>query len=33
MEYVFQLLVILGASFLGEVLHALLPLPVPASVF
>ena len=33
MEYVFQLVIILGASFLGEALHALLPLPVPASVY
>lgn len=33
MEYLFQLLIILGASFLGEVLNTLLPLPVPASVY
>ena len=33
MQYVFQLLVILGASFLGEVLNLLLPLPIPASVY
>lgn len=33
MQYVYQLLVILGASFLGEVLNLLLPLPIPASVY
>lgn len=33
MQYVYQLLVILGASFGGEVLNGLLPLPVPASVY
>lgn len=33
MQYVFQLLVILGASFLGEILNMLLPLPIPASVY
>lgn len=33
MKYINQLLIILGISFVGEVLHALLPLPVPASVY
>ncbi len=33
MNYVFQFLRILGFCFLGEVLHALLPLPVPASIY
>lgn len=33
MKYVRQLCLILGFSFLGEALHALLPLPVPAPVY
>ncbi len=33
MKYVWQLIIILGASVLGEVLNALLPLPVPASIY
>ncbi|WP_295748440.1 CidA/LrgA family protein [uncultured Oscillibacter sp.] len=33
MKFVFQFLRILGFCFLGEVLHALLPLPVPASIY
>ncbi len=33
MQYIFQWLVILGASFAGEVLNGLLPLPIPASVY
>lgn len=33
MQYIYQLLVILGASFLGEVVAELLPFPVPASVY
>lgn len=33
MKYLFQLLTILIFSFLGEVLKALLPFPVPASVY
>ena len=33
MQYIYQLMVILGASFAGEVLNGLLPLPVPASVY
>ena len=33
MKYMFQLSIIFGISFVGEVLNALLPLPVPASVY
>lgn len=33
MKYLLQLLIILSVSFAGEVLDALLPLPVPASVY
>lgn len=33
MKYMFQIAIIFGVSFLGEVLHAWLPFPVPASVY
>ena len=33
MRYIRQFLIILVVSFLGEVLYALLPLPVPASIY
>lgn len=33
MSYVFQLAIIFGVSFAGELLNAILPLPVPASVY
>lgn len=33
MKYIYQLLVILGVSFAGEVLSFLLPFPIPASVY
>ena len=33
MNYIFQLAIILGVSFAGELLNTLLPLPVPASVY
>lgn len=33
MNYIFQLAIIFGISFLGELLNALVPLPVPASVY
>lgn len=33
MKYLFQMLWILLFSFLGEVLHALLPVPIPASIY
>lgn len=33
MKYVKQFSIILVISFIGEILHALLPLPIPASVY
>lgn len=33
MKYIKQLSIILLISFVGEVLHSLLPLPVPASIY
>ena len=33
MKYVFQLMLILTISLAGELLYALLPLPVPASIY
>jgi holin-like protein len=33
MKYIKQFAIILLVSFLGEVLHALLPLPIPASIY
>ena len=33
MNYMFQLAIIFGVSFAGELLNMLLPLPVPASVY
>ena len=33
MEYVFQFGVILLVTFVGEILHALIPLPVPAGIY
>lgn len=33
MKYLFQMLWILGFSFLGEALHILLPFPIPASIY
>ena len=33
MKYLHQILLILLFSFLGEVLHALLPWPIPASIY
>jgi len=33
MKYIFQFLRILAFCFLGEVLHGLLPLPIPASIY
>lgn len=33
MKYIFQFLRILAFCFLGEILHALLPLPIPASIY
>ena len=33
MKYIKQCSIIITVSFLGEVLHALLPLPIPASIY
>jgi hypothetical protein len=33
MKYLKQFMIILGISFIGEILKALLPLPVPASIY
>lgn len=33
MRYVLQLLIIIAFSFAGEVLHELIPLPFPASIY
>lgn len=33
MKYLKQLFIILGISFVGEFLHYLLPLPIPASIY
>lgn len=33
MKYIKQMGIILAISFLGEALHALLPLPIPASIY
>ena len=33
MKYVTQFLTILSVSFIGELLHAVIPLPVPASIY
>lgn len=33
MRFIFQLCIILFISFLGELLHLLIPLPVPASIY
>ena len=33
MKYLFQFLIIIFISFVGEVLHRLIPLPIPASIY
>ena len=33
MKYIRQMLIILAFSFAGEVLHVLLPLPIPAGIY
>ena len=33
MRFIKQILIILGVTFLGELLHDLIPLPVPASIY
>ena len=33
MKYITEFLTILAVSFAGELLHAVIPLPVPASIY
>lgn len=33
MKYLLQFLIIIGFSFIGELLHYLIPLPIPASIY
>lgn len=33
MKYVIQFMIIIGFSFIGEFLHCILPLPIPASIY
>ena len=33
MKYLYQFLLIVGLSFAGELLHAVLGLPIPASIY
>ncbi len=33
MKYVKQLMLILSITFIGEILHALIPLPIPAGIY
>jgi holin-like protein len=33
MKYIHQLCIIFGVTFLGEFAHALIPLPIPASIY
>lgn len=33
MKYVIQFMIIIGFSFVGEFLHYILPLPIPASIY
>ena len=33
MKYIIQFLIIVAFSFLGEILHYVLPLPIPASIY
>lgn len=33
MKYVLQFLIIIAFSFVGELLHAFIPLPIPASIY
>ena len=33
MKYIYQATIIFGFTFLGELLHILLPLPVPAAIY
>ncbi|NLJ95207.1 MAG: CidA/LrgA family protein [Clostridiaceae bacterium] len=33
MEFIFSIAILLGFTFLGELLHVLLPLPIPAAIY
>ena len=33
MKYIYQLAIVLAVSFVGEILNALIPLPIPASIY
>lgn len=33
MKYIIQFIIIIGFSFLGEVLHFIIPLPIPPSIY
>ncbi len=33
MKYIGQFAIIIAVSFVGEILHALIPLPIPASIY
>lgn len=33
MKYMFQAMIIFGFSLMGEILHAIIPAPIPASVY
>ena len=33
MKYINQFLIILAVSFVGEIIHAVVPLPIPASIY
>lgn len=33
MKFLFQFLIIIAFSFIGELMHAFIPLPVPASIY
>lgn len=33
MKYIFQFCIILIVTFIGELLHAVIPLPIPASIY
>ena len=33
MKYVIQFLIIIAFSFIGELLHYVIPLPIPASIY
>lgn len=33
MKYIYQLFIILGVTFVGELLHHFMPVPIPASIY